>query len=232
MVNKGEKPIHYLILVATSGDTGKAALEGFKDRKGVSIIVFYPYGHVSRLQELQMITQNGLNVEVCAIHGDFDAVQSLVKDIFNDSKFNKKLFNQYQVLLSSANSINWGRLIPQIIYHINAYIDLVNKQVITLGSQIDIAIPTGNFGNTLAAYYAKKMGLPIRKFICASNENNVLTEFLQTGIYNIKNVNWCKHPHRRWIFLSPVILNVFYTQSLMIQKSFLLDKPIKNRKKI
>lgn len=175
----------YLILTATSGDTGKAALEGFKDKENLSIIVFYPDNHVSRLQKLQMVTQDGSNVSVIAVKGDFDVVQKLVKGVFNDRKFNEKLQEKYQTILSSANSINWGRLIPQIIYHISSYLDLVNKNVIKIGKQIDIAVPTGNFGNILAAFYAKRMGLPVRKLICASNANNVLTEFLRTGIYSI-----------------------------------------------
>jgi threonine synthase len=148
-------------------------------------MAFYPDKKISKLQELQMITQEGKNTCVYAITDDFDKVQTTVKQIFNDQEFTKMLLEQYQYVLSSANSINWGRLIPQIVYHISSYIDLVNKQVIKLGDQIDIAVPTGNFGNLLAAYYAKQMGLPIRNFICASNENNVLTEFLQTGVYDV-----------------------------------------------
>ncbi len=186
-LKKDNEKQKYLILVATSGDTGKAALEGYKNKKNVSIVVFYPAGHVSQLQERQMKTQDGKNVNVYAVHGDFDTVQTMVKDIFNDKKFNNVLNNRNNTVLSSANSINWGRLLPQIIYHISSYLDLVKKSAIRLGEQIDIAVPTGNFGNILAAFYAKRMGLPIKKLLCASNENNVLTEFLKTGVYSIKN---------------------------------------------
>lgn len=182
-----EKPLRYLILVATSGDTGKAALEGYKNKKNASVIVFYPDGQVSKLQQLQMQTQEGKNVKVFAVKGDFDDTQTLVKNIFNDKQFNDELRNTYQTVLSSANSINWGRLIPQIVYHVTSYLDLVAQKAITLGDEVDIAVPSGNFGNLLAAFYAKKMGLPIRKLICASNENNVLTHFLKTGIYSVKN---------------------------------------------
>lgn len=193
-LEKRKRPVHHLILVATSGDTGKAALDGYKDKKNISIIVFYPLGRVSKLQQLQMITQEGSNVVVYGVRGDFDQVQTLVKNIFNDSQFNKKLYNNYQIVLSSANSINWGRIIPQIVYHVRSYIDLVKKQTITLGEKIDITIPTGNFGNILAAFYAKKMGLPLNKLICASNANNVLTEFLKTGVYDTKKHKLIKTP--------------------------------------
>lgn len=186
-ITKGQQPLRYLILAATSGDTGKAALEGYKDKDNISIMVFYPNGRVSQLQELQMKTQEGNNVYVFAVNGDFDDTQRLVKDMFNDETFNNKLKEKFQIVLSSANSINWGRLLPQIVYHVSSYCDLVKQNVIQLGDPIDVVVPSGNFGNLLAAYYAKKMGLPIRQFICASNENNVLTEFLQTGIYSIKN---------------------------------------------
>lgn len=183
----GEKPFRYLILVATSGDTGKAALEGYKDKNNVSIIAFYPDGKVSKIQQLQMQTQEGDNVTVFAVKGDFDDTQTLVKNIFNDKHFNEELNEKFQTVLSSANSINWGRLIPQIVYHFKSYLDLVEKKVIRLGEKITICVPSGNFGNLLAAYYAKEMGLPIQKFICASNENNILTEFLRTGTYSVKN---------------------------------------------
>lgn len=185
-IKQGKKPLRYLILAATSGDTGKAALEGFKDKENIYICVFYPDCHISKLQELQMITQEGANVAVYGMNGDFDAVQAMVKNIFNDSEFNKRLLFQNQTILSSANSINWGRLIPQIIYYVHSYLNLVDKNIIKLGEQADIAVPSGNFGNILAAFYAKKMGLPIGKLVCASNANNVLTEFIQTGVYNIK----------------------------------------------
>ena len=146
------KSFKYLILVATSGDTGKAALEGYKNKENISIMVFYPNSHVSKLQELQMVTQEGNNVAVYSVDGDFDAVQTAVKQVFNDKEFNKELFDHYQVILSSANSINWGRLIPQIVYHVSGYIDLADKHIIDWGDKIDIAVPTGNFGNILAAF--------------------------------------------------------------------------------
>lgn len=190
----GAKPLKYLILVATSGDTGKAALAGYKDKSGVSIMVFYPEGHVSQLQELQMITQEGSNLAVCAVEGDFDATQALVKDIFGDIKLNNELFSKHQTLLSSANSINWGRLIPQIVYYVSGYFSLIDQGVIKLGESMDISVPTGNFGNILAAFYAKKMGLPIGKLLCASNSNNILTEFLSTGIYDIRNRRLLRTP--------------------------------------
>lgn len=191
---RDETSLRYLILVATSGDTGKAALEGYKDKKDIAIMVFYPYGHVSKLQELQMTTQIGKNIAVYAIDGDFDAVQKIVKDIFNDKRFNQKLLDKYQTVLSSANSINWGRLLPQIIYYASSYIDLVDRKGIQWGDRIDVVVPTGNFGNILAGFYAKKMGVPIRKLICASNANNVLTDFFQTGAYDITHRTLIKTP--------------------------------------
>lgn len=172
-----------VILVATSGDTGKAALEGFKDVEGTEIIVFYPGDGVSDIQKLQMITQEGANVYVAGIDGNFDDAQSGVKSIFTDEKFAEKL-EKSGYALSSANSINWGRLVPQIVYYVSAYCDMIASGEITLGEPINVCVPTGNFGNILAAYYARKMGLPIAKFICASNENNVLTDFIKTGEYD------------------------------------------------
>ena len=172
-----------LILVATSGDTGKAALEGYRDVDGVKIMVFYPVDGVSRVQKLQMATQEGNNVNVCAIEGNFDDAQTGVKKIFADRDFAAKL-NEKGYFLSSANSINWGRLAPQIIYYISAYCDLLNKGKLSLGDKINICVPTGNFGNIFAAYIAKMMGLPIDKLICASNVNNILTDFLRTGTYD------------------------------------------------
>ncbi len=171
------------ILVATSGDTGKAALEGYKDVDGVKITVFYPEDGVSDMQKLQMTTQEGSNVCVCAIHGNFDDAQTGVKKIFADENA-KQLLAQQNCFLSSANSINWGRLAPQICYYISAYVDLVAQEDIALGEKVDITVPTGNFGNIFAAYIAKQMGLPVNKFICASNSNNILTDFLTTGIYD------------------------------------------------
>ena len=172
-----------LILVATSGDTGKAALEGHKDVEGVKIMVFYPVDGVSKVQKLQMATQTGKNVNVCAIKGNFDDAQTGVKKIFSNPEAKAKLLeNSY--ILSSANSINWGRLAPQIVYYFSAYCDLLNKEEIKLGDKINVCVPTGNFGNIFAAYLAKKMGLPIDKMICASNANNILTDFINTGIYD------------------------------------------------
>ena len=172
-----------VILVATSGDTGKAALEGFRDVEGTKIIVYYPEDGVSRIQKLQMVTQSGNNVGVCAVKGNFDDAQSGVKTIFTDEDY-KMMLDGKGYVFSSANSINWGRLVPQIVYYFSAYADLVKKGAITCGDTINIVVPTGNFGNILAAYYAKGMGLPVHKFICASNCNNVLTDFIQTGVYN------------------------------------------------
>lgn len=172
-----------LILVATSGDTGKAALEGYKDIDRVKIMVFYPVDGVSKVQKLQMATQTGNNVNVCAIKGNFDDAQTGVKKIFADDAAKKKLLdNSY--ILSSANSINWGRLAPQIVYYISAYCDLLNSGDISYGETVNVCVPTGNFGNIFAAYIAKKMGLPLNKLVCASNTNNVLTEFLRTGVYD------------------------------------------------
>ncbi len=172
-----------VILVATSGDTGKAALEGFRDVRGTRIIVFYPEHGVSEIQRRQMVTQEGNNVDVAAVVGNFDDAQTGVKRIFTDERYRAILANN-NFLLSSANSINWGRLVPQIIYYFSAYCNLVKNDQIKLGDRINFVVPTGNFGNILAAYYAKEMGLPIAKLICASNENNVLTEFINTGVYN------------------------------------------------
>lgn len=192
--NKKLSNVGYLIIVATSGDTGKAALAGYKNKKGTDIIVFYPENRVSKIQELSMITQKGNNVGVYGVEGDFDEVQKIIKETYGDKAFTNRLLEEKKLILSSANSINWGRLFPQIIYHFRSYIDLVKKKTITLGKPIDIAVPTGNFGNILAGYYAKKMGLPIRKLICASNENNVYTKFLQTGSYDVRNKKIIKTP--------------------------------------
>jgi len=172
-----------LILVATSGDTGKAALEGHKDVDKVKIMVFYPVDGVSKVQKLQMATQTGSNVNVCAINGNFDDAQTGVKKIFSNTEAKAKLLeNGY--ILSSANSINWGRLAPQIVYYFHAYCELLKNGEITLGEKINVCVPTGNFGNIFAAYLAKLMGLPIDKMVCASNSNNVLTDFIETGVYD------------------------------------------------
>jgi threonine synthase len=172
-----------LILVATSGDTGKAALEGYKDVDGVKIAVFYPVDGVSRVQKLQMATQEGSNVDVFAVRGNFDDAQNGVKKIFSDPEMVEAL-NENGYFFSSANSINWGRLAHQIVYYISAYCDLVAEEDIVEGDVIDVCVPTGNFGNIFAAYIAKQMGLPIGKLVCASNKNNILTDFLRTGVYD------------------------------------------------
>ncbi|MBQ7320847.1 MAG: threonine synthase [Clostridia bacterium] len=182
LVKTGEKRTA-LILVATSGDTGKAALEGYKDIDGVKIIVFYPVDGVSTVQKLQMATQSGNNVAVRAIHGNFDDAQTGVKMLFAEEALAKELDAQ-GVFLSSANSINWGRLAPQIVYYVSAYCDLLSEGKIRMGEEINVCVPTGNFGNIFAAYLAKRMGLPIGKLICASNTNNILTDFLRTGVYD------------------------------------------------
>ncbi len=178
-VSNGLKTV---ILVATSGDTGKAALEGFKDVDDTEILVFYPSDGVSPMQKLQMNSQAGENVHVCAIRGNFDDAQTGVKKIFTDNAV-KEILKQNNMQFSSANSINWGRLVPQIIYYISAYCDMVNRGD-DLSGGFNVVVPTGNFGNILAAYYAKKMGVPIKKLICASNANNVLTDFIRTGVYD------------------------------------------------
>ncbi len=172
-----------LILTATSGDTGKAALEGFKDAPGVRIMVFYPSEGVSKMQKLQMSTQEGNNVNVLAVRGNFDSCQTAVKQIFTSDACKEELLRR-GIILSSANSINVGRLIPQIAYYFSAYLDLVSSAQIEMGEKVNFAVPTGNFGNILAAYYAKQMGLPVGKLICASNKNNVLTDFIRTGVYD------------------------------------------------
>ena len=172
-----------VILTATSGDTGKAALAGFADVPGTKIIVFYPKGGVSRVQELQMVTQKGDNTSVVAIHGNFDNAQSGIKALFEDKELEKELSDAgYQ--FSSANSINIGRLVPQVVYYVYAYAKLLENEEIASGEEINVTVPTGNFGNILAAYYAKQMGVPIAKLICASNENKVLFDFFRTGVYD------------------------------------------------
>ena len=172
------------ILTATSGDTGKAALEGFADVPGTEIIVFFPNQGVSEVQERQMITQEGDNTHVFAIKGNFDDAQTGVKKIFNDSDFAEKLAGM-GCKLSSANSINIGRLVPQVAYYVYGYAKLIERGVIKAGDKVNIVVPTGNFGNILAAYYAGQMGIPVNKFICASNKNRVLTDFFENGEYDI-----------------------------------------------
>jgi len=172
-----------VILVATSGDTGKAALEGFKDVEGISIICFYPKDGVSALQERQMLTTGGNNTSVIGVIGNFDDCQGAVKRLFADEELKTELKTAGKVF-SSANSINWGRLLPQIVYYYHGYAQMVEQGMLEMGEKINITVPTGNFGNILAAYYAWKMGLPVGKFICASNENNVLTDAIMAGVYN------------------------------------------------
>jgi len=171
------------ILVATSGDTGKAALEGFRDVPGTRVMVFYPRDGVSDVQKLQMTSQSGNNVNVVAVEGNFDDAQTGVKAIFSDAGFRDEL-NERGFFLSSANSINWGRLVPQIAYYVSAYCDLLAGGEIDIGDRINFCVPTGNFGNILSAYYAEKIGLPINRLICASNRNDVLTQFIRTGVYD------------------------------------------------
>ena len=172
-----------IILTATSGDTGKAALEGFKDVKGTLIAVFYPEGGVSEVQKAQMITQEGSNTYVCAINGNFDDAQTGVKKIFTNDILVQE-FEKNNITFSSANSINIGRLVPQIAYYFYSYVQLIEKNEIKIGDKINFSVPTGNFGNILAGYYAKMLGLPINKLLCGSNENNVLYDFIKTGIYD------------------------------------------------
>ena len=171
-----------VILVATSGDTGKAALEGFKDVPGIKIICFYPSGGVSKIQERQMTTTEGKNTYVVGVRGNFDDCQNAVKTIFGDEAF-RAFLAERGLALSSANSINWGRLLPQIVYYVNTYANLLANERIQPGEKVNFVVPTGNFGNILAGWYASQMGVPIRKLICASNENNVLTDFFHSGKY-------------------------------------------------
>ncbi len=182
-VGKTGESSEIVILVATSGDTGKAALEGFKDVKGTRIIVFFPQKGVSQVQKMQMVTQEGSNVYSIGVEGNFDDTQNGVKAIFTDSELISVL-EQNNIKFSSANSINWGRLVPQIVYYFSAYADLIKKGEINAGDAVNFVVPTGNFGNILAAYYASEMGLPVNRLICASNDNNVLTDFIKTGTYD------------------------------------------------
>ena len=200
-----------LILVATSGDTGKAALEGFCDVDGTKIIVFYPNEGVSEMQRLQMVTQDGSNTKVIGIKGNFDDAQNGVKEIFADKDF-AKVIDRHGYRLSSANSINFGRLAPQIAYYVWSYVQLLARGEINKGEKINFVVPTGNFGNILAAYYAKRMGLPINKLICASNKNNVLTDFFRRADIRL-TVSFIKRCRRQWIYLYQVILNVCCSNS-------------------
>mgnify|MGYP003188035834 CR=1 FL=1 len=173
-----------MIVTATSGDTGKAALAGFADAEGTGITVFYPEGKVSQVQELQMSTQAGSNVNVCAVKGNFDDAQSAVKRIFGDRELANRLASDSHVVLSSANSINVGRLVPQVVYYFSAYAQLLEQQVINVGDEVEFVVPTGNFGDILAGYYAKLLGLPVKHLVVASDKNNVLFDFLTSGTYN------------------------------------------------
>ena len=175
-----------MILTATSGDTGKAALAGFAYVPGTGITVFYPEGNVSQVQQLQMTTQAGSNVNVCAVRGNFDDAQSAVKRIFGDHELAKRIDDQANVVLSSANSINVGRLVPQVVYYFSAYAQLLERQVINAGDEVEFCVPTGNFGDILAGYYAKMLGLPVKHLVVASDKNNVLFDFLTSGTYNRK----------------------------------------------
>ena len=180
----GDKDEKIMIVTATSGDTGKAALAGFADAAGTGITVFYPEGKVSQVQELQMTTQTGSNVNVCAVKGNFDDAQTAVKRIFGDKKLAARLAKDSHVVLSSANSINVGRLVPQVVYYFSAYAQLLEQQIINVGDEVEFVVPTGNFGDILAGYYAKLLGLPVKHLVVASDKNNVLFDFLTTGTYN------------------------------------------------
>ena len=182
---EGKLDHSFCILVATSGDTGKAALEGFKGIEGVKVGVLFPDGGVSDIQRKQMVTTTGDNVCVWAVTGNFDDCQTAVKRVFSDEAFAQKIMDEDSMALSSANSINWGRLLPQIVYYISSYAELVKQNQISAGDLIDVCVPTGNFGNILAAWYAKQMGTPIGTLFCASNENRVLTDFINSGVYDI-----------------------------------------------
>ena len=191
---RGELDHDFLILVATSGDTGKAALEGFKNAEHVRIGVLFPDGGVSDIQRKQMVTTAGDNVQVWGVRGNFDDCQTGVKNVFGDEAYAEKLLSEHNVTLSSANSINWGRLMPQIVYYISSYAELVAKGKVEAGKPIDVCVPTGNFGNILAAWYAKRMGTPIEMLFCASNENRVLTDFINTGTYDISERDFALTP--------------------------------------
>ena len=200
------------ILTATSGDTGKAALEGFADVEGTEIVVFFPNHGVSPVQERQMVSQEGKNTHVFAINGNFDDAQTGVKKIFSDPEFAERL-SEMGVRLSSANSINIGRLVPQVAYYVYGYIRLLEAGVIKEGEAVNIAVPTGNFGNILAAYFAMEMGIPVNKFICASNENKVLTDFINTGIYDTRREFYCTNSPSMDILISSNLERLLYLLS-------------------
>lgn len=210
-----------VILTATSGDTGKAAMAGFADVEGTRIVVFYPKNGVSAVQEKQMVTQKGKNVKVIGIHGNFDDAQTGVKKMFSDQELKKEL-KEHGFVFSSANSINIGRLVPQIVYYVYAYVNLLKNGKIQEGEEINVVVPTGNFGNILAAYYAKNMGLPIHKLICASNENKVLYDFFQNGIYD---------RNREFILTSSPSMDILISSNLERLIYLISDcDPQKNRK--
>lgn len=186
-LRKGVLEIRYLVLVATSGDTGSAVLEGFLGCHNVSVMVLFPVKGVSTIQKRQMTSMSGGNVKVIGVQGDFDFCQTTIKSIFNDKEFLEHLWAKYRYKLSAANSINWGRLLPQIVYHASGYLDLVKSGEVAMGDHVDLCVPTGNFGNILAAFYIKEMGLPFHSLICASNTNNVLTDFFTTGTYDLQS---------------------------------------------
>jgi len=190
----GRTDLDYLILVATSGDTGVAALNGYADRPHTRIVVYYPDAGVSAVQERQMVTQPGDNLSVFRLAGDFDDCQNAVKAVFDDADFAAELAAEHGLALSSANSINWGRLLPQVVYYMSGYADMVAAGHLAAGDPLDVCVPTGNFGNILAAYYAKRCGTPIRRLLCASNTNNVLTDFIATGTYDISSRALIKTP--------------------------------------
>ncbi len=202
-----------VILTATSGDTGKAALEGFRDVPGTRILVFYPRDGVSAMQKLQMVTQEGNNVSVCAVEGNFDDTQAAVKRIFTDPSMQADLECR-GLLFSSANSINWGRLLPQIVYYFYAYFQLCRDGAAELPKEkINIVVPTGNFGNILAAYYAKGMGLPVNRLICASNRNRVLTDFIHTGVYDCRREFYATSSPSMDILISSNLERLLYALS-------------------
>ncbi len=184
-IDGGRAARDYLVLVATSGDTGAAALDGFADRERTRIVVYYPDAGVSALQERQMTTRPGGNLAVFRVDGDFDACQTAVKSVFDDAAFGEELAQGHNLALSSANSINWGRLLPQVVYYLGACAELLASGSLGSGGSLDVAVPTGNFGDILAAYYAKRMGAPIGRLLCASNANKVLVDFIETGTYDI-----------------------------------------------
>jgi threonine synthase len=191
---RGTTDLDFLVLVATSGDTGVAALNGFAERAHTKIAVSYPDAGVSAIQERQMTTQPGGNLTVFAVEGDFDTCQSAVKAVFDDGAFAADLAARHRLAMSSANSINWGRLLPQIVYYVSAYADMAARGHVPAGAPIDVCVPTGNFGDILAGYYAKRMGVPIRRLICASNTNKVLADFIATGVYDIAGRDLVKTP--------------------------------------